>query len=324
LDTASADLCVATGGGVAAPVRDPHRFAPVFLLATARSCSSVVTAMMGQHPELCGLPELKLFAAPTIGEMEASLPRFWIERGVTHRSPGLVRALAEYLFGRQDIAGLAAAREWLAARRDWPGEAVLDVLLAELKPRLAIEKSPENAASDEALARLAHAYPDARYIHLTRDPAATQRSMQAHWERVMPEHPLEGQPMLGFAAWVDVNRRILDFIAPLPASRVLRLRAEDVLDGTPAGMRDVVSWLGLDGAPAAIEAMTHPEASPFARPGPKESGIIGGYDPGFLEAPVLRQLPRPPKLRRPEGWSGHDKLWEMVEDLAARLGYESG
>src|SRR6185437_9129938 len=202
----------------------------------------------------------KLFAAPTIGEMEASLPRFWIERGVTHRSPGLVRALAEYFFGGQDIAGLAAAREWLAARRDWPGEAVLDVLLAELKPRLAIEKSPENAASDEALARLAHAYPDARYIHLTRDPAATQRSMQAHWERVMPEHPLEGQPMLGFAAWVDVNRRILDFIAPLPASRVLHLRAEDVLDGTPAGMRDMVSWLGLDGAPAAIEAMTHPEA----------------------------------------------------------------
>ena len=65
----------------APPARDPHCFAPVFLLATARSCSSVVTAMIGQHPALCGLPELKLFASPTIGEMEASLPRFWIERG---------------------------------------------------------------------------------------------------------------------------------------------------------------------------------------------------------------------------------------------------
>ena len=91
--------------------------------------------------------------------MEASLPRFWIERGVTHRSPGLVRALAEYLFGSQDVAALTAAREWLAPRRDSPGEAVLDILLAQLSPRLAIEKSPENAASDEALARLAKPIP---------------------------------------------------------------------------------------------------------------------------------------------------------------------
>jgi hypothetical protein len=315
------DAALPLGDRGEASARDPHRFAPVFLLATARSCSSVVTAMIGQHPALCGLPELKLFASPTIGEMEASLPRFWIERGVTHRSPGLVRALAEYLFGGQDIGALAAAREWLADRRDWPGEAVLDVLLARLSPRVAVEKSPENAASDEALAHLAEAYPDARYIHLTREPAATQRSMQAHWERVMPGYPLEGQPMLGFAAWIDVNRRILGFTEGLPAGRMLRLRAEDFLDGNPGSRRAVASWLGLSTAPAAIAAMGHPEASPFAHPGPSESGIIGGYDPAFLADPVLRKLPPPPKLRRPGGWSGHDALWEMVVDLAEQLGY---
>ena len=64
----------------------------------------------------------------------------------------------------------------------------------------------------------------------------------------MPEHPLEGQPMLGFAAWVDVNRRILGFTESLPAGRVLRLRAEDVLDGSPDSLRDVASWLGLSTA----------------------------------------------------------------------------
>jgi hypothetical protein len=145
--------------------------------------------------------------------------------------------------------------------------------------------------------------------------------MQAHWERVMPEHPLEGQPVLGFAAWVDVNRRILDFTESLPAGRALRLRAEDVLDGTPGSLRAVASWLGLSTAPAALDAMAHPEASPFARPGPQESGIIGGYDPGFLADPVLRKLAPSPKPGRPEGWSGHDGLWEMVADLAERLGY---
>ncbi|HEY2110762.1 MAG TPA: sulfotransferase, partial [Dongiaceae bacterium] len=229
--------------------------------------------------------------------------------------------LAEYLFGGQNAEALVAARAWLAERRDWPGEAVLDILLARLSPRLAVEKSPENAAGDEALARLADAYPEARYIHLTREPAATQRSMQAHWERVMPGHPLEGQPMLGFAAWVDVNRRILGFTERLPRGRVLRLRAEDILDGNPGRLRAVASWLGLSRAPTALAAMSHPETSPFACPGPKDSGIIGGFDPGFLEAPVMRKLPPPPTLRLPEGWSGHEALWQMVEDLAERLGY---
>jgi hypothetical protein len=52
--------------------------------------------MIGQHPELVGLPELKLFCFRTVGELEASLPSYWRERGFTHRSPGLVRALAQY------------------------------------------------------------------------------------------------------------------------------------------------------------------------------------------------------------------------------------
>ena len=51
-----------------AAARDPYRFQPVFLLATARSFSSVVTAMIGQHPQLAGLPELKLFCAADIAE----------------------------------------------------------------------------------------------------------------------------------------------------------------------------------------------------------------------------------------------------------------
>src|SRR5204863_3758237 len=100
-----------------------------------RSYSSVVTTMIGQHPDLAGLPELKLFCGDTIGELEASLPQFWRDRGVTHRSPGLVRALAEFEFGGQTAQSLAAARAWLEDRLDWSGSDVLDVLLERLHPR---------------------------------------------------------------------------------------------------------------------------------------------------------------------------------------------
>ena len=225
--------------------------------------------MIGQHPALFQSAELKLFASPTVGEMEASLPRFWIERGITRRSPGLVRALAEYLFGGQDIGALAAARTWLADRQGLAGGSRARYPAGAHQPAHRGGKSPENAASDEALGRLAEAYHQARYIRLTRDPAATQRSMQAHWERVMPEHPLEGQPMLGFAAWVDVNLRILDFARRLPRGRVLRLQRGGcsrwkVLGGCAA----VARWLGAQiCAPAALEAMAHPYSLAFRPPG---------------------------------------------------------
>ena len=91
--------------------REPARFAPLFVLAPARSYSSVIVTMIGQHPELVGLPELKLFGHRTIGDLEHSLPVYWRQRGFTHRSPGLVRALAEFEFGGQTRRRIVAARE---------------------------------------------------------------------------------------------------------------------------------------------------------------------------------------------------------------------
>src|ERR1700733_3323700 len=102
-----------------APAREPERFSPIFVLAPARSYSSVISMMLGQHPDLVGLPELKLFAYPTVGELEASLPHFWIERGVMHRSPGLVRTVAEFVFGDQSVGSLNQARNWLEERYSW-------------------------------------------------------------------------------------------------------------------------------------------------------------------------------------------------------------
>src|SRR5262249_18738953 len=153
-------------------------------------------------------PELKLFAYPTIAELEDSLPPYWIERGFTHRSPGLVRALAQYEFGDQTIANLNAARAWLRDRRHWSGAGVFDVLLARLAPRTAVEKSPENVVTGAALRRLARAYPRARYLHLTRHPTTTQASLAEHLLRTVPEHPRLGEPRAGIAAWCDVHARI--------------------------------------------------------------------------------------------------------------------
>ncbi len=301
--------------------RDANRFAPVFVLATARSYSSVVATIVGQHPQCASLPELKLFAYGSIGELEASLPVYWSDRGITHRSPGLVRAIAQFEFGDQNSASILAARAWLRDRSDWSGAQVLDVLLARLSPRIAVEKSPENVEDDAALQRLAAAYPRARYLHLTRHPVATQQSLEKHLDRTIPGCVLPGQPMFGIAAWVSAQCRILAFAATLPESRYLRVRAEDVLNDPHPQLASIASWLDLETSPDAIEAMLHPERSPFAHPGPISSGIVGGNDPAFLSDPVPRRASLPLGIAVPEGWVENSSLWEMTLDIATRLGY---
>jgi Sulfotransferase family len=300
--------------------RDSRCFAPVFVLAPARSFTSVVSTMVGQHPELAGLPELKLFAYPTIAKLEASLSPYWTKRGITHRSPGLVRALALLEFGDQGLRGLAAAREWLHARADWSGAQVLDVLLAHLTPREAVEKSPENVAADSTLQDLNIAYPRARYLHLTRHPLTTQASMARHRERLTMPATL-GDPTSDVAAWCDAHLRILDFAAKQSRRRVLRVRAEDVLNYPVPTLRAIARWLAIREDDDAIDAMRHPEASPFAQPGPNGSGVIGGHDPTFLTNPLPRRVNLPLSVEQPPDWQGSPRLWGTTIDLARHLGY---
>jgi hypothetical protein len=301
--------------------REPERFAPILILAPPRSYSSVVTTMIGQHPDLAGLPELKLFAYRTIAEMEASLPGYWRDRGFTHRSPGLVRALAQIEFGDQEPDNLERARAWLKDRPQWSGAEVFDVLLARLAPRAAVEKSPENVATAASLRRLARAYPNARYLHLTRHPVTTQVSMVEHRRRTVPAHPLEGQPMAGIAAWLDVHARIVRFLAKLPPEQFLRVRAEDVLNDPQRQLAAIARWLGLRADDEAITRMCHPEASPFARLGPEGSGVTGGHDPGFLLDPIPHAVELPHAVEQPPGWQGEELLWRRTVALARRLGY---
>jgi hypothetical protein len=276
--------------------------------------------MIGRHPELAGLPELKLFCCESIGELEASLPSYWIERGVTHRSPGLVRALAECGFGGQTAEALSSARAWLRDRLHWSGANVLDFLLERLHPRIAVEKSPDNLLTDAALSRMATAYARARYLHLTRHPITTERSIEEHRRRVVG-YPLDGEPMRSIASWYEIHRRILQFAAGLPPKRYLRVRAEDVLNDPEPQLRLITAWLGIRAGGGAIEAMLHPEASPFAHLGHADSGIIGGNDPGFLRDPIPHRVDTSSKLEPPSRWTADPSIWKMVADLANRLGY---
>ena len=101
----------------------------------------------------------------------------------------------------------------------------------------------------------------------------------------------------------------------------MRIRAEDVLNDSESQLRAIAVWLGVRTDAGAIEAMKHPEASPFAGFGPADSGIVGGNDPSFLGDPIPHRVEVPSTLEPPQGWAADPPVWRMVIDLANRLGY---
>jgi|ERR1043165_3828945 hypothetical protein len=92
-----------------AQVADGHRFrSPLFILGVPRSFTSVVCAMLGQHPQMYGLPELHLFTSQTLEERK----NVWAQStfNINH---GLLRVIAELYFGKQTEETVIFARAWL-------------------------------------------------------------------------------------------------------------------------------------------------------------------------------------------------------------------
>ena len=75
---------------------------PLFLLAPPRSYTSVINAMIGQHPQTFGLPELNLFNVTKIKDLWRRVSNE--VGGDSNRRHGLLRAVAEIYAGEQTPA----------------------------------------------------------------------------------------------------------------------------------------------------------------------------------------------------------------------------
>jgi hypothetical protein len=299
----------------------------VLVLSPSRSYSSVITTMIGGHPELHGFPELLLWTSATVADLLADPAR-----GGSHTAPafpaGLVRAIAQLHHGAQGPDEVAAAQAWLLARRPWPACYVHDHLLDLVAPRHGVEKSPQTATEKRALERADLAYPRARFIHLTRHPATALPSINEHWlwsRRMLGQAtdllPAEAsrQWVACAAAWLVAHRNALEFAARAGPGRVYRARAEDVLAEPAREMTRIARWLGVSDESAAVEHMLHPERGVFAKPGPP--GARYGNDRKFLDRPVPHGVPCPQGHRLPASIRLAPGLVTQVERLAAELGY---
>ena len=300
--------------------------APLFLLAPPRSYTSLVNAMLGQHPQAFGLPELCLFNVPTLVDLWRGSQTEISENGSMARH-GLMRAVAEIYCGEQRTTTINMARAWASKREDWSTARVFQEIVAKIHPLVAVEKSPSYTMSVGRMRAMLDAFPDARFIHLVRHPVAQAKSVMAINDgaftikvnafEIGEDYALM-EPQI---AWHDLNLNILDFLDDVPAEQQMRMRGEDVMGDPQRQLAGIARWAGMRDDADAIDAMMHPERSPFACFGPITA--LFGNDPNFLAGPTFRpHKPKIPKLSDPVPWRDDGKgLYPEVIELAKWFGY---
>jgi len=298
--------------------------------------------MLGQHPQMYGLPEMQFFMSDTIENfwaacLQASLPL----------GDGLVRVAAELFFGGQTEETVEQAEGWVRRRFPMTTGRMLEVLAEAVAPRILVEKSPSNAYNRIFLQRIGAMFPDGLYIHLVRHPRGQAESVLRAIEKIRDFGVGPMQWLIDYAtyptiepnqlpdarnraqvpeldpqkAWYVLNQNIRTFLRCVPQSRKLLIRSEDVVANPDEALRGIVTWLGIRADAEAIEEVKHPERSPYARLGPK--GAMFGNDPFFLRDPAPRPArAMPQSLEGPLGWrkDGSGFLPE-IKKLAAEFGY---
>jgi hypothetical protein len=306
---------------IAIPDHCAPDFDIVIILAPPRSFTTVISAMLGQHPQLYGLPETHFFTCDSIDEWVMLYRK-------TDRTQGAWRAIAQIIFGEQTVPTVCMARLWLQARSYFTTAEILRVLGHHVAPRIFVEKTPRAAQQLDHMQRMIREFPRARFMHLTRHPYGQVKSLLERRLRFHgngdPKSLLETAQDLGgdpARFWLATHQVILRFLRDVPPEQQFCIRGEDLLTAPDEHLREIAYWLGIRSDEDAIEAMKHPERSAFATKGP-QNALLGG-DEKFFTNPVLRSYSSvTPPLDAQLPWCSDGEIFsESIRQLARNFGY---
>lgn len=275
--------------------------------------------MIGQHPQLFGLPEVNLFAGDDLSHLSRWYrvrPRF---------QHGLLRAVAELGLGGQSAADIHAAKAWLEEMSETETGEIYQDLVEWAAPRMLVDKSPMYSYDTEAYGRIINNFPDARFIHLVRHPRGTCESlfkMRKDIEKSAGGGGGQGGELKldPDKVWCSPHEKIVEFLDALPQEQWLRIKGEHFLTDPDDKLRQICDWLGVRKDEWDIEAMKHPENSPFACLGPMNARF--GNDPGFLENPKLKEYhAKTLSLDGPLSYGSGIEFSEKTRHYAQLFGY---
>jgi len=294
---------------------------PLIILCPPRSYSSIVCGIIGQHPDCYGLPELNLFMGDSLGEVWGGHAGFMRTFG----RDGLLRTLAQLHDGEQRPDTIVRAREWITQHSAWPIRQVFDHIQELVGNKILVEKSPSTVFNADFLNRMLQTFPKANILHLLRHPRGTASSVLSLRAGREGLNRLVGnlESMDPERTWRRTHQMIVNATDQLPLGQCMRLKGEALLSNLKVYLPQICEWLDIRTDQEALEAMMHPEHSPYAGPGP--TGATGGNDPNFLAEPKL-DLARLAKLREPFlpgelSWRPGQFFEPSTLKLAKQLGY---
>lgn len=300
--------------------------APLFLLAPPRSYTSLINAMIGQHPEAFGLPELNLFNVERTKDLWRNVSDDIGDDN--NRRQGLLRAVAEIYSGEQSRDAVVMAQHWASAREHMKSGDVFVEIVNKIDPLIAVEKSPAYTISVKRMRRIYETFPDAKFIHLVRHPIPQSKSVMALNDGIFAlfvnaiDFQTDRAVIDPQIAWHDININILNFLDMVPAENQMRIRGELIMENPREELAGICRWLGIRDDEEAVDDMMHPEQSPFACFGPVNA--LFGNDPNFLRGPRFRpHTPRIPAMDAELPWRDDGaRLRPEVVELAKEFGYK--
>ena len=236
---------------------------PLIILTCMRSYSSLVSTMLGQHPQMYCMPELNLFLMDKVRGMLTVFNK--VRPNTLH---GLYRAVAELEFGGQEPEHVAEAQAWVKRHQGWSNKRMFAHLAKAVAPRVMIEKSPSTVLKADFIERAHQFLPNAHYLHLVRHPRATTKSIDTIMRDTEMKTGKAKRDKDPEELWLESNRNAMTLMDQLQPGQGMRIRGEDLLQDPEYYLAQICEWLEIRTDETAIEVMLHPENSPYAFIGP--------------------------------------------------------
>lgn len=221
---------------------------PVFVVGAERSGSTLLRLMLDQHPRL-SFPHQLEFAVDWVSD-RGDFPEIDVFRDKLHEDPVFLRSGFQLRTAlHQDYASLA--RDFLEQRR---GEA--DFV---------------GGTVHRNFHRLQFVWPNARYIHLVRDPRAVARSsVNMGWD---------GNVWFAADRWIEAEETWEALAQALPSDRCMTVKYEDLVRDPQSELTRICEFLGIEFDPAMLEFH---ERSTYEAISPKFTESWRKLDPEML------------------------------------------
>lgn len=247
--------------------------------------------MIGQHPEMHAFPELQVFGHGSLLDMliqnQGSLDRMG--------SPGSIRSIAEVHEHIQNNESCTRAWLWIQKHAHMTPIEFFNYLREKISPLIAVEKTPPNTLQMSRLREIIKAYPNAKYLHLTRSVIGNHNSLKeylASMDKLLKSKSSDKltaktvSRQYPASIWLVSHRNILTAHPIVKQGNYLRVKGEDILKNPLKMLRQLCQWMEIDSSPSCVQAMMRPHESPYACIGPRIA--YGGNDGKFMRQPVLK------------------------------------